>query len=78
MTSCRVRLGMNLVALGLRLGPGIVLGTLMGWPTGCVCASLGARSARTREASSGANVGMCMYANVGMCMCVYVCVCKWV
>ena len=68
VTSCHVRVAMGLVALLLRIGIGVVLSTLIGWPTWCVCVTLVARSVRVRTASADANVGLC-----SACICVGVC-----
>ena len=54
-----------------RLGLGVVWSTLKGWPTWCVCATLGARSVRMRTAISDANVGLCCPYTC-WCVCVYV------
>ena len=57
VTSYLGRLAMGLVALGPGLGPEVVWCTL----TGCVCATPEGRSVYMREATSSANVGMCMH-----------------
>ena len=69
--SCEVGNGSG--APWLLIGTWRGVGTLMVWPTGCVCATLGARSVHMRVASSSVNVGLCMYVYMFACVCLWVC-----